>query len=119
MHLVAATVTALYGLTALVGGIIGYVKAGSTASLIAGGISGVLLLLCAIGLRWLPFWSLGGALVIAVLLVARFGMVAMRRQEEADFLSSGPGITALVMILAGLAVIVVAVLALMAESRTS
>lgn len=34
----------VFGLFTLVGGVMGYVKAGSTASLIAGGISGLLLL---------------------------------------------------------------------------
>ena len=39
----AAVVAALYGIFSLAGGIIGYVKAKSTASLVAGSLSGVLL----------------------------------------------------------------------------
>jgi uncharacterized membrane protein (UPF0136 family) len=46
-HKIAAGLAALYGVVSLVGGIIGYVKANSVESLIAGGISGILLLVCA------------------------------------------------------------------------
>lgn len=38
-------IVALYGLLVLAGGIIGYLKAGSEASLVMGGISGLLLLI--------------------------------------------------------------------------
>src|SRR5688572_19966213 len=41
---VALLVTAGYGILSLAGGVIGFVKAGSRASLIAGGASGVLLI---------------------------------------------------------------------------
>ena len=113
MHVVAAGVTALYGLIALVGGIIGYVKANSMASLIAGGVSGIVLLVCAFGITRMPFWSLILALVVALLLVGRFGMVAARSTESmGEFLSSGPGITALTMIIGGVVVILVSILAL-------
>ena len=37
----------IFGLLTIVGGVIGYVKAGSTASLVAGSISGILLLVAA------------------------------------------------------------------------
>ena len=37
----------VFGLLTIVGGVIGYVKAGSTASIIAGSISGLLLLVAA------------------------------------------------------------------------
>ena len=37
----------IFGLLTIVGGVIGYVKAGSTASIVAGGISGVALLAAA------------------------------------------------------------------------
>ena len=49
VQIIAAGLTALYGLISLIGGYIGYAKAGSTASLIAGGVSGILLLLLAAG----------------------------------------------------------------------
>jgi len=41
---IAATATIVYGLIALVGGIVGYTKSQSKASLISGSISGILLL---------------------------------------------------------------------------
>ena len=37
----------IFGLLTIVGGVIGYVKAGSTASIVAGGISGIALLAAA------------------------------------------------------------------------
>ena len=37
----------IFGLLTIVGGVMGYAKAGSTASLIAGSISGILLLIAA------------------------------------------------------------------------
>jgi uncharacterized membrane protein (UPF0136 family) len=62
----------VFGILTIAGGIIGYVKAGSTASIIAGSISGMLLLLAA----WLmPEHQAAGlilALVVSLLLAAQF-----------------------------------------------
>src|SRR4051812_7515118 len=58
----------LYALFILIGGIFGHVKAGSTASLLMGGISGVLLLICAIGMYKKRRWGAPSALVVAVVL---------------------------------------------------
>jgi len=62
----------IFGILTIAGGIVGYVKAGSMASIIAGSISGVLLLLSA----WLmPEHQAAGlvvALVISLLLAAQF-----------------------------------------------
>src|SRR5438128_8664311 len=62
----------VFGILTIAGGIVGYVKAGSMASIIAGSISGVLLLLSA----WLmPEHQAAGlvvALVIYLLLAAQF-----------------------------------------------
>jgi len=62
----------IFGILTIAGGIIGYVKAGSTVSIIAGSISGVLLLLAA----WLmPEHRAAGlvvALVVSLLLAAQF-----------------------------------------------
>jgi len=62
----------VFGILTIAGGIIGYVKAGSMASIIAGSISGVLLLLAA----WLmPEHQAAGlvvALVVSLLLAAQF-----------------------------------------------
>jgi uncharacterized membrane protein (UPF0136 family) len=62
----------IFGILTIAGGIIGYVKAGSTASIIAGSISGVLLVLAG----WLmPEHRAAGlvvALVVSLLLAAQF-----------------------------------------------
>ena len=52
----------IFGLLTILGGVIGYVKAGSTASIIAGSISGILLLIAA--------WVLPGNLVLGLALAA-------------------------------------------------
>jgi uncharacterized membrane protein (UPF0136 family) len=62
----------VFGILTIAGGIVGYVKAGSTISIIAGSISGVLLLVAA----WLmPEHQAAGlimALVVSVLLAGQF-----------------------------------------------
>jgi len=62
----------IFGILTIAGGIVGYVKAGSMASIIAGSISGVLLLLAA----WLmPEHQAAGliiALVVSLLLAGQF-----------------------------------------------
>jgi uncharacterized membrane protein (UPF0136 family) len=62
----------IFGLLTIVGGVIGYVKAGSTASLIAGGISGVVLLAAAFLLPGNPALGLIIAGVVSLVLAARF-----------------------------------------------
>ena len=57
----------------LVGGIMGFVKAQSTASLIAGGISGLLLVAAGFLLGSKPAVALGLGLVVSLLLVGFFG----------------------------------------------
>ena len=52
----------IFGLLTILGGVIGYVKAGSTPSIIAGSISGILLLIAA--------WLLPGNLVLGLALAA-------------------------------------------------
>lgn len=62
----------IFGLLTIVGGVIGYVKAGSTASIIAGSVSGIALIIAA--------WLLPGNLVlglaiaglVSILLAGRF-----------------------------------------------
>ncbi len=62
----------VFGLLTIAGGIMGYVKAGSTASLIAGGVSGILLIVAALLLpsHVVVGLALGG--IVSLLLAARF-----------------------------------------------
>jgi uncharacterized membrane protein (UPF0136 family) len=112
VHLIAVVVTALYGLVSLVGGVMGFMK-GSTASLIAGGIAGVLLLLCAFGITRLPVWSLAGAIVISLALLGRFGVAVVRNFD----LSERAGVVAFVMTVGGVLVILAAAIALATSGR--
>jgi uncharacterized membrane protein (UPF0136 family) len=113
LHLFAAGVTTLYGVVSIGGGLVGYLRAGSTISLLAGGGAGVLLLACAFGILRLPSWSLLAAAVIALLLVGRFTASLFKGEQLSDVLQ----VTALVMINGGVLVIVNAVLALLIGSR--
>ena len=63
----------LFGALTIVGGIIGYVKAQSRASLIAGGISGVLLIAVAAWMATSRTPALVTGLVLSLLLAGRFG----------------------------------------------
>ena len=62
----------IFGVLTIVGGIIGYVKAGSVASIIAGAITGVLLLVAAFLLPEHRVAGLATGLIISVLLAAQF-----------------------------------------------
>lgn len=62
----------IFGLLTIAGGVIGYVKAGSTASIIAGSISGVALLVAAFLASNNPVVGLIIALLVSVLLAGRF-----------------------------------------------
>lgn len=62
----------VFGLLTIVGGVMGYVKAGSTASIIAGSISGILLLLAAFLMPGNLTVGLVLALVVSVALAGRF-----------------------------------------------
>ena len=112
-HLTALGITALYGIVSIVGGIIGYVRADSRASLIAGGIAGVLLLLCAAGVFYRPALSLGGAIVISIALLARFVPNLVRHRDNfGEFLTTPAGVVTLLMVIGGLLVAVLSALAL-------
>jgi len=103
----AAVLAGVYGLIALIGGLIGYLSKGSVASLVAGGISGCLLLAAAALVPQRPQLGLIGALVISLALVGRFVSAAAK---------AGPSTVALVMITGGLAVLVAAAVALAKSS---
>jgi len=62
----------VFGALTVVGGIVGYVKAGSVASIIAGSITGVLLLVAAFLLPEHRVAGLATALIVSLLLAAQF-----------------------------------------------
>lgn len=62
----------VFGALTIIGGIVGYAKAGSTASIIAGSITGVLLLVAAFLLPEHRAVGLATALIISLLLAAQF-----------------------------------------------
>jgi uncharacterized membrane protein (UPF0136 family) len=70
---VAAVLAAVYGLVSIAGGVMGFVMVGSVMSIVAGSISGVLLLLCAAGVFYFrPLWCLIGTGIISIALMAVF-----------------------------------------------
>jgi uncharacterized membrane protein (UPF0136 family) len=62
----------VFGVLTILGGIVGYVKAGSVASIIAGSISGVLLLVGAFVMPEHRVVGLATALIVSLLLAAYF-----------------------------------------------
>jgi uncharacterized membrane protein (UPF0136 family) len=62
----------IFGVLTVVGGIIGYVKAGSGASIIAGSISGILLIVAAFLLPEHTVAGLAMAFIVSFLLAGRF-----------------------------------------------
>jgi uncharacterized membrane protein (UPF0136 family) len=62
----------VFGALTIVGGIVGYLKAGSVASIIAGSITGVLLLVAAFLLPEHRAVGLATALIVSILLAAQF-----------------------------------------------
>jgi uncharacterized membrane protein (UPF0136 family) len=95
---VAAGLAGIYGLTSLTGGTIGYVKAGSLASLIAGGVAGVILLVSAMVALRKPMVGQLIALLVSLVLVGRFTKAAFGQQQISAI--------AAVMIGGGLAVLI-------------
>ena len=61
-----------FGILTIAGGVVGYVKAGSVASIIAGSITGVLLLVAAFLLPEHRAIGLATALIVSLLLAAQF-----------------------------------------------
>lgn len=62
----------VFGVLTIAGGIVGYVKAGSVASIVAGSISGVLLLIGAFALPEHRMPGLLIGLIVSLLLAAQF-----------------------------------------------
>lgn len=68
----ATVMTFIYAVLAIVGGIIGYQQAGSKPSLISGLVTGILLLIGAVGWLQGQAWGLWLAIAITLLLVIVF-----------------------------------------------
>ena len=62
----------VFGVLTIAGGVVGYVKAGSVASIVAGSITGVLLLVAAFLLSEHRSIGLATAFIISLLLAAQF-----------------------------------------------
>jgi uncharacterized membrane protein (UPF0136 family) len=63
----------IFGLLTIAGGVVGYVKAGSLPSIIAGSITGVLLLVAAFVMPEHRVAGIATALIVSLLLAAYFG----------------------------------------------
>src|SRR5438094_177884 len=110
---VAAGVMALYGLASLVGGILGYLKAGSGASLAAGVPAGILLLICALGTFQRPLPSLIGAIVVALAVGGFFASNLIRHLNDLGaFVHDPAGPRTFAMFGGGLLVILTSAIAL-------
>jgi uncharacterized membrane protein (UPF0136 family) len=103
LQTIAISVAAGYGVLSLVGGTMGYVKAKSRASLIAGGVSGLLLIGGAVLALSQPVLGLAIVSIVSAALVARFAKSAMGK---------GANSIAYVMIGGGVAVLISAGMAL-------
>ena len=68
----------VFGVLTIAGGIVGYVKAGSVASIVAGSITGLLLLIAAFLLPEHRAIGLATAFIISLLLAAQFAPKFLR-----------------------------------------
>ena len=62
----------VFGILTIAGGVVGYVKAGSVASIVAGGVTGILLLVAAFLLPEYRAAGLATACIVSLLLAAQF-----------------------------------------------
>ncbi len=76
----------IYGLLAIIGGILGYTKARSQASLISGIVSGVLLLVGGIAHQQGVVWGLPLAAIVSLILVIVF---VIRFAKTRKFMPAG------------------------------
>lgn len=99
----ATLMTFIYGVLSLVGGIIGYVQAGSLPSMISGAITGILLIIAGVGLVQGQAWGLWLAIAIAALLLTVF---IFRLVKTKKFMPAG------LMVIAGVATLITLVTAI-------
>jgi uncharacterized membrane protein (UPF0136 family) len=92
----------IFGLLTIVGGVIGYVKAGSTASIVAGGISGVALIVAA--------YLLPGNVVLG-LIIAGLVSVALAGRFIPAFMKTGKVMPAGLMAVLSVIGVIVAIVA--------
>ena len=62
----------VFGVLTIAGGIVGFVKAGSAPSIIAGSITGILLIVAGLLLPEHAAWGIGLGLVVSLVLAAQF-----------------------------------------------
>jgi uncharacterized membrane protein (UPF0136 family) len=103
LHTIAIAVAAGYGALSLAGGVMGYVRANSRASLIAGGVSGLLLLGGAALAVSQPPLGLGLAALVSAALVARFASSALSKRNSVAYVMVGGGVA--VLVAAGMALV--------------
>jgi uncharacterized membrane protein (UPF0136 family) len=68
----AAVCMALTGIVALAGGIVGWTRDGSIPSLLGGGVSGVILIICAIAAFRFPVVALVAGMLVCLVLLGLF-----------------------------------------------
>ncbi|MFL5241829.1 MAG: TMEM14 family protein [Gemmataceae bacterium] len=113
MWKIAAAAALIYGLVSIGGGTLGYVNKGSIPSIAAGGIAGILLILCAAATYYGNRWGLIGSLIVSLALVGRFASsMAKERDNLSAFFGTLLGQVALVIVIGGLAVLILSAAAL-------
>ena len=92
----------IFGLLTIVGGVIGYVKAGSTASIVAGAISGIALIVAA--------YLLPGNVALG-LIIAGIVSIALAGKFIPDFMKTGKVMPAVLMAILSVIGVIVAIVA--------
>jgi len=96
LQTIAVGIVAGYGVLSLAGGLMGYVKAKSRASLIAGGASGLVLIGSAVLATTHPVAGFVLASVVSLALVLRFAKSAAKRASPVAVVMIGGGVVVLV-----------------------